>query len=291
MPINFNLGKLAQNLQNAGNSLLGTGLFLATTREINRGNIWGMGYGMGMGCYGGGSIWGCYGGLTGACPPPMDIFHPMYSSMGFNPYYTQAGLAQAYENGRAMAERAMAQSNQLIQKQNPYNNIEADSRIEDAKAGEEVSFVDDKWTELANKENLTDEERVQRDKLYQEGATKLGYGHTKYLDQEYGNKDGELNLEELTAYLQKKYPEESKETLEAKAKNILATIDLNNDNKVSGDEMTAMLVYADELNGDKRDGKIGFDDVEFTTGIMQDEKFNQSIKEDFTNIHKNLFSK
>lgn len=291
MTISFNLGKLAQNLQKAGSSMLGTGLFLATTREINRGNIWGMGYGMGMGCYGGGSIWGCYGGLTGACPPPMDIFHPMYSSMGFNPYYTQAGLAQAYENGKAMAERAMAEANQLIQDPNKNNSYEADPSIETAKDGEEVSFVDEKWTELANKENLTDAEREQRDKLYQEGVTKLGYGHTKYLDQEYGNKDGELNLEELTNYLQKKYPEESKETLSAKAKTLIESLDLNNDNKISGDEMAAMLTYADELKDDKRDGKIGFEELEFTTSMMQDEQMKDGLKEDFTNIHKNLFNK
>ena len=72
--MSFDLGKFAQNLQRVGTGMLGNGILLASTREINRGG--GM-WGVGMGGFYGPSIWGCTGGMMGCTPPPMNIFHPM----------------------------------------------------------------------------------------------------------------------------------------------------------------------------------------------------------------------
>lgn len=62
MGIEFNLGKFANNMQKLGESFLGNTLFLASTRSITRGGMYGP------------SVWGCMGGLSGGMPYTGSIF-------------------------------------------------------------------------------------------------------------------------------------------------------------------------------------------------------------------------
>ena len=299
MPINFNLGKFAENLQKAGSSMLQSGLLLTASREIGRGGLWGgsiWGMGMGMGCYGGGSIWGCYGGIMPGAPP-LNISHPIYSSTYANPYLTEAGMASAAQYGRDLIDNYLAQQNQLIQGNTPgantYNpsDVEASNQFENAmKDGKGIKFVTDAWTKLANKENPTEEEQALRDESYKQSVANLGYSHTKYLDKEYGNGDGKMALSEITSYLAEKYPDIDKSEINTYAQNILNTLDIDGNKEITGDEMTALLAYIDEKGANnKRDGEIHAEDYENINNFMHDEILSENLKANFTTIHKNLF--
>lgn len=287
MTIQFDLGKIAKNLQTLGNSMLGNGLLLATTQQMNRGGFYGT------------SVWSCSGGFIG-CTPPLSIFHPMYSSMNYNPYLTQAGLQIAAQAGAEMMEQAMAQQNQLIQPAdkteepaNDFSDVEASSYFEDKMAaGEDVSFVTSAWSEKANKEDLSTEEEKALTDSYKKSVSQLGYSHTKYIDQEYGNDDNKITLDELKNYIKAKNPDEDDSTIEQYAQNILKTLDINADENISGDEMTALMAYIDELgDNQKADGKISPEDFNFATHIMQDKgELNTSFGNRIKESHENLFS-
>ena len=287
MTIQFDLGKIAKNLQTLGNSMLGNGLLLATTQQMNRGGFYGT------------SVWSCSGGFIG-CTPPLSIFHPMYSSMNYNPYLTQAGLQIAAQAGAEMMEQAMAQQNQLIQPAdkteepaNDFSDVEASSYFEDKMAaGEDVSFVTSAWSEKANKEDLSTEEEKALTDSYKKSVSQLGYSHTKYIDKEYGNDDNKITIDELKNYIKAKNPDEDDSTIEQYTKNLLKTLDINKDENITGDEMTALMAYIDEFGENKKaDGKISPEDFNFATYIMQDNgELNTSFGNRIKESHENLFS-
>ena len=287
MTIQFDLGKIAKNLQTLGNSMLGNGLLLAATQQINRGGFYGP------------SIWGCSGGFIG-CTPPLSIFHPMYSSMNYNPYLTQAGLQVAAQAGAEMMDQALAQQNQLIQPaenvektENDFSDIEASSEFENKMTtGEDVTFVTSAWSKKSNKDNLSTEEQKALKDSYKKSVSQLGYSHTKYIDQEYGNDDNKITIDELKNYIKAKNPDEDDSTIEQYAQNILKTLDINADENISGDEMTALMAYIDEFGENKKaDGKISPEDFNFATYIMQDNgELNTSFGNRIKESHENLFS-
>lgn len=279
MTIKFDLGKFAQNMQKVGSSMLQNGVLLAATRDMNRGGM----YGMGGFC--GGSIWGFSGGMMG-CTPPINIFHPMYSSMTCNPYLTQAGLANAAMCGQQMMENALAQDSQLItQDQNPKVEKQSDFKPEEVKADKSFEEAMDKggsitfWADNSNE-------------TYENALKKLGYSNTKYLDEKHGNKDSELSIDELKAYIKSKNPNSDDATIASYVDKMMKTMDLNGDKKITGDEMTALMAYVDELgSGKKADGTIAFDEFNFATTIMQDKNLSNNMKESIKEKQENLFDK
>lgn len=300
MTISFNLGKFAQNLQRVGAGMLGNGLFLAASREIQHGGFWGPG----MGGFYGGSIWGCGGGMMG-CTPPMNIFHPMYSSMNYNPYMAQAGIDQAAAYGHALAEQALAQSNQLVsgsQQTTEADNADGAGGTEETSAeveasnefttkmqnGEDFQFVSNGWKNLLNKPNRTEEESKELKEAYNQSIAYAGEAHIKNIDKEYGNGDGKVTVEEFIESLAKENQGIDKAQLEQAAK----TLDLDGDQKISGQEMSALMAFLDELGKeDRRDGVISAEDYGFVMNTLTSPDLSEGYKENLNTIKDGLFGK
>lgn len=296
--MSFDLGKFAQNLQRVGTGMLGNGILLASTREINRGG--GM-WGVGMGGFYGPSIWGCTGGMMGCTPPPMNIFHPMYSSdVMCNPYLTQQGMDAAFQYGRNLMENIMSQQHQLVGSTGTdgagdtgnidsddtslmSGDVEANSEFSTKMAnGEDYTFIDSSLKSALESGEITDESK----ELYKQSILKAGTGHLKYLDEENGDGDGKLTVNEFIESLVKERPNEDK----SKLANAAALLDLDGDKIISPQEMSTLMSYMDDMGaGEKRDGTIGTSEYSFVIDTMQEPYYSQGFKEGLTEAKKNLF--
>lgn len=283
MGIEFNLGKFANNLQKLSESFLGNTLFLTSTRSITRGGMCGP------------SIWGCMGGLGGGIPYTGSIFPmgggfytgSMYGGM-MDPGLYNMGMQQAANAAEMYFQQNLAQI-----KASPQ------ATRQDTKFGEELSknmdaqkeykFVTDKWEELNNKENPTEEEQTKVEESYIQSAKALGKSYLSYIDKQHGNADNEMTKAEFTTYFLEKIvgntaTEEEKAQIRADAEKAFENLDINGDKKITSSEMTSLIAYMDALGG-KGDGKISA--KEFGQAHIELTRDDNNIKDVLTDIHKN----
>lgn len=299
MTIKFNLGQLAQNLQKVGNNFLGNAVLLESSRGMQcggfGGSIWGCNGGLGGGFSG--NIWGFSGGMMGGCTPPLNIFHPMYSNNQYNPYLTEAGMANAEIYGRQMFEQVRAQQNESNNSYNTSTQPEIDTKqgeeFETAmKEDKEFKFVNEAWENAFNKEDKTDAEKKLINEAYNASATNAGKSYLAHLDSKHGNKDGEMSLDEYTDYLietqlGKDATSEQKAEMRESAQRAFAILDLDNSKNIGYKEMSAVMAYLDTIAGEQRDGNINSISKKiFDEGLLSGE---EGIKEELENSHKNLF--
>ena len=283
MGIEFNLGKFANNMQKLSESLLGNTLFLTSTRSITRGGMCGP------------SIWGCMGGLGGGIPYTGSIFPmgcgfyagSMYGGM-MDPGLYNMGVQQTANAAEMYFQQNFAQikASQQVTRQDTKFGEELSKNMD---AQKEYKFVTDKWEELNNKENPTEEEQTKVEENYIQSAKALGKSYLSYIDKQYGNADTEMTKAEFTTYFLEKIvgntaTEEEKAQIRADAEKAFENLDINGDKKITSSEMTSLIAYMDALGG-KGDGKISAN--EFGQAHIELTRDDNNIKDVLTDIHKN----
>lgn len=263
MGLKFNLNTFGQNLQKIGQGLMQGGLMIGTTSMIHRGGFYGS------------SIWGCGGGfITGGGMPPLNIWHPMYGSPA-NPYLTQQGLNIAYQQGAARMEQIMQELNksylpgatQSSEAQTPQNvTPEIGKQIDQALQNqEEYSFVSNEWTKLNEKTDKTEQEKQTLETVYDNSVQTAASSYLKFIDQKLGTDDGKLTKDEFTDFIVystigESASAEDKAALKTFVDNAFTNLNLNNDDKISADEIGDFFKYIDATGDGKLDGKITSED-------------------------------
>ena len=156
------------------------------------------------------------------------------------------------------------------------------------KNGEDFKFVSNGWTNLLNKQNRTEEESKELKEAYNQSIAYAGEAHIKNIDKEYGNGDGKVTVEEFIESLAKENQGIDKAQLEQAAK----TLDLDGDQKISGQEMSALMAFLDELGKeDRRDGVISAEDYGFVMNTLTSPDLSEGYKENLNTIKDGLFGK
>ena len=287
MGIEFNLGKFANNMQKLGESFLGNTLFLASTRSITRGGMYGP------------SVWGCMGGLSGGMPYTGSIFHmgggfytgSMYGGGMMDPGLYNMGMQQAADAAKMCFEQNLAQikASQQAVTQSTQDTKFGEELSKSMDAQKEYKFVTDKWEELNNKENPTEQEQTAVEESYVKSVKALGKSYLSYVDKQHGNADGEMTKDEFTTYFLEKIvgntaTEEEKAQIRTEAEKAFENLDINGDKKITSSEMTSLIAYMDALGG-KGDGKISAG--EFGQAHIELTRDDNNIKDVLTNIRKN----
>lgn len=274
MGIEFNLGKFANNMQKLGESFLGNTLFLASTRSITRGGMYGP------------SIWGCMGGLGGGMPYTGSLYGGM-----MDPGLYNMGMQQAADAAKMYFEQNLAQikASQQAATQTPQDTKFGEELSKSMDAQKEYKFVTDKWEELNNKENPTEQEQTAVEESYVKSVKALGKSYLSYVDKQHGNADGEMTKDEFTTYFLEKIvgntaTEEEKAQIRADAGKAFENLDINGDKKITSSEMTSLIAYMDALGG-KGDGKISAG--EFGQAHIELTRDDNNIKDVLTDIRKN----
>ena len=258
MSLKFNLDTFGQNLQKVGQGLMQGGLLIGTTSMIHQGGFYGS------------SIWGCGGGfMTGGCMPPLNIWHPMYGPPS-NPYLTQQGLNIAYQQGAARMAQIMQEMNnpqipevQESTQPSPQNvTPEIGKQLDQALQNQgEYSLVSNEWTKLNEKAEKTPEEEETLKTVYDNSIQTTASSYLKFIDQKLGTDDNKLTKDEFTNYIiystiGENATAEQKAKIKTFADNAFANLNLNNDDKISAEEIADLLKYIDASTDGKLDGKI-----------------------------------
>lgn len=284
MTLKFNLEIFGKCLQGLGQGLMQGGILMNTTRMIHRGGMYG------------GSIWGCGTFMPWGCTPPLNIWHPMYADNTTNPYLIQQGndfataqakqiFDQAYEYYKKQEQQFMPQVTDSQQ----TTQTEIGKQIQDAlqiKSGE-YSIVTSQYNTLFNKETKTAEEQRVLDTAYKTSVKSAGESYINYADKEYGNSDGSLTKDEFTEYIMGtlnggtdySLTDEGREAIEA----AFNKLNLDNNGKISKEEMSAFIGYLDTVIDGKKDGKI-------TSEALDNFESDANMKATLQQIHSDLYS-
>ncbi len=289
MTLKFDLEIFGKCLQGLGQGMMQGGMLMSTTRMIHRGGL-----------YGGMSIWGC-GSFMG-CPPPLNIWHPMYADNTTNPYLIQQGNNYASLQAQELFDKAYEyykKQEQQFGPQFPPTESEQTTQTEIGKeiqnalinVNGEASITTSQYSTLFNKENKTEEEKELLDKAYKESIKSAGESYINFADKTYGNADGSMTTDEFTEYLMGTITRDTGYELTEEGKEVLPKafnkLDLNGDNKISKDEMSALLGYIDISADNQKDGKLtntGF--FSALQGFESEDTFKDTLKD----IHDDLYS-
>ncbi len=290
MTLKFNLEIFGKCLQGLGQGLMQGGILMNTTRMIHRGGMYG------------GSIWGCGTFMPWGCTPPLNIWHPMYADNTTNPYLIQQGndfataqakqiFDQAYEYYKKQEQQFGPQFPPTETDINTATQIGKEINSAINKENGQYSITTSLYSSLFQKENKTDSEKEHLNSAYKVSVKTAGESYMNYIDTEHGNADRSLSKDEFTDYMMSYFCIESAEQLSPDQKELLSEIfnklNLNDDGKISIDELSAFIQYVDTVEDDKKDGKItasGFDAAlrSFTT--------DENIKPKLQSIHVDLYS-
>ncbi len=287
MTLKFNLEIFGKCLQGLGQGLMQGGILMNTTRMIHRGGMYGW------------SIWGCGTFMPGGCTPPLNIWHPMYADNTTNPYLIQQGndfataqakqiFDQAYEYYKKQEQQFMPQVTDSQQ----TTQTEIGKQIQDAlqiKSGE-YSIVTSQYNTLFNKETKTAEEQRVLDTAYKTSVKSAGESYINYADKEYGNSDGSLTKDEFTEYIMGtlngrtdySLTDEGREAIEA----AFNKLNLDNNGKISKEEMSAFIGYLDTVIDGKKDGKITSEAFKALDNFESDANMKATLQQ----IHSDLYS-
>lgn len=278
----FNLSKLAQNLSKAGQTMLGTALFVESTK-------------MARGQYGG-SVFGCYGGYSAWCgAPPLNIFHPYYSQGLTSPYLLQQGMAQADAGFMDMFNQNIARvKGTTPEAVTETTNTDLGETLADAvDNGKEFKFVTDKWSELdAKRDELSTEDKQKVTAAYTESLKQAGKSFVAAIDKKFGDGDEKLSVEEFSAYvlsskLGENATEEEKNALIEKAKTAFARLDIDENEELSAKDAVTALYFMDNDSEGQIDGKVSGETFNAFKQELTAE--NDEISEPLRNCYKNLF--
>ena len=279
--MSFDVAKLAQSMQKLSQTMLqGSLLFAANDMRKQGGmcapSIWGGGFGFGCGC-----------GM-----PSPNIYHPMYSGGYTDPLLLQQGImdaraygAQEYQRIRAQLE-AQQQPTQQTRTETPDQTLSQEFENDLATKGEHT-FVTEKWIETNNKEAATEDEMEELAIGYFKGIGGLSVSHLSSIDEKYGNNktDEKLTLDEFTNFAKDKFGEKATDEKIALA---FARLDVDKNNSITREEMTAAFTVIDEITED-RDGKITQDEYNKFTAALGDENSNvgELLKTEYANYFGN----
>lgn len=285
--MSFDVGKFAQSMQKLGQTMLQGTILIAANDARRHGGMYGP------------SIWGnqcrCGMGMYYSCGMPSPFLsHPMYSSNTTNPALIQQGMMDANAYGAQIFQNikqqlmAQKQQSQTPETQTP-DTTQAKDFENNLNTNGEHTFVTEKWAETNNKkaEEITDQDTEDLATGYFEGVSGLAISYLLDADNEHGNNktDRKLSLDEFTNFAQAKFG--AKATNE-KIKLAFERLDVNKDNNISTEEMTAAFTALDEIT-ETRDGKISKEDYELFISALGDNNSNigEKIKEEYNNYHFN----
>lgn len=289
MTFKFDLEIFGKCLQGLGQGLMQGGILMDTTRMIHR-----------RGMYGGMSIWGCGTFMPGGFTPPLNIWHPMYAGNTTNPYLIQQGnniagfqakeiFDQAYEYYKKQEQQFTPQ----ITDSQQTTQTEIGKQIQEALQNEsgEYSITTSQYNALLNKQNKTAEEEQLLDTAYKASVKSAGESYMNYADKEYGNSDGSLTKDEFTEYIMGtinggtdcSITDEGREAIEA----AFNKLNIDDNGKISKDEMSAFIGYLDTVIDGKKDGKIT--GAAFFKALEAFES-DSNMKATLQQIHSDLYS-
>ena len=283
--MSFDVGKFAQSMQKLGQTMLqGTILIAANDARRHGGmygpSIWGKKCGCGMGMY-----------YSGGMPSPF-LSHSMYSSNTTNPALIQQGMMDANAYGAQIFQNikqqlmAQKQQSQTPETQTP-DTTQAKEFENNLTTNGEHTFVTEKWTETNNKnpEEVSEDEQLELAQGYFNGVSGLAISYLFDADNEHGNNknDSKLSEDEFSDFAKAKF---GANATNEKIKLAFERLDVNKDNNISTDEMTAAFTVLDEINGKDRDGKISKNDYEQFIKALADNNntdIEAKIKKEYDN--------
>ena len=268
MSIKFDFGKFVNSMQKMSQDLCNSGMLIAASRTPMRGMY-------------GPSIWGCMGGLQGNMPIDymgMGGFNSLYTSpymVPFNQQDIDAQFDRAYRN---------ALSQQLAP------TIEKGKSFDDTiREGQDYTFVPQGWEEQSKKEDLSDTERKNLTSSYNSALINTSRNYLEYLDSQYGDIHGDLDINEYTSYLiDKKYGKGATLEQQAVAKEFaqkaFEKLDTDGDGKINYKEMAAALACIDS-EGTGKISATAFND--FMDKLAEEDN---DVTQQLTDKKKELFN-